>query len=60
MEITTGAQVTTPEGYTGTVTSAPALTPSGAVVSVKFDAAYAHVTPTGGADYNVAELTRGY
>lgn len=53
----TGTKVTTPEGATGVTVNAPVLTATGYVVSVKFDAAFAHLSPVGGADYSVDALT---
>lgn len=55
-ELPDGTPVRTPEGATGTTKGAPVLTAVGMVVSVEFDAEFAHLSPSGGFDYRVEEL----
>jgi len=56
-ELPAASRVTTPENATGTTTNEPALTPVGWVVSVQYDAEFAHLAASGGADYIVSDLT---
>ncbi|PWK67187.1 hypothetical protein BCL76_10992 [Streptomyces sp. CG 926] len=53
-KITKGIRVITKDGHAGTVTTDPALTPTGQVVKVQFDDP--SVAAGGGADYSVTDL----
>lgn len=48
--------VITPDQRAGWVEDKPALTPTGWVVSVRYKPEFRHLSPTGGADYAVADL----
>lgn len=53
-----GTRVRTAKGETGTVQDNPTDTATGAVVTVKLDPEFAHLSATGTADLPVADLTR--
>lgn len=56
-DITVGTRVSTTKGVTGTVASEPTLFPGGHIVSVDYDPEFAHLSPIGGADFDVDDLT---
>jgi hypothetical protein len=57
-ELEDGNLVVTKDQRTGRVKGSATLTPSGWVVSVTYDEAFAHLTAGGGADYAVADVTK--
>lgn len=56
-QIANGTRVRLPNGIIGTVGDDPAFTATGWIAPVLYDTEFAHLSPVGGANYNVKEMT---